>query len=395
MLSGAAGRDGSPFRGPGLLARVWPFALVAVAAEASLALPPRPHAWTAIAVSLVLLAATGLAFLLPWDRLPGWTSVLVPLAYTGSALALNLAVGIDSGVAMVLLIPLIWTVLFHHRWESACVLAAVVAAVVVLSVAESVPAAGIARWALLWGAIGGLLAVATHGLRDRIRRSQEAAARLQERVGELMVVQDRDRLAADLQSSVVKRIFAAGLSLQSVLPLASPAKVRRRMESSIADLDDAVRLLRRAIFGLEHRLDAQALRQRVLRLCVSVSPVPEVTFVGPVDDAVPPEVAERSLDLLRLALSLLGRYDGPTFICITAGDSLSFIVTRTGHQAQPANGNGAAHAFAWLQQRASQDGIPIEIGPIPGGTKLTWCLPIKDVGLRSPAGLANGPDRSA
>jgi hypothetical protein len=62
--------DGSPFRGPGLLARAGPFALVAVAAEASLALPPGTRAWSAVTVSLVLLAATGLAFLLPWSRLP-------------------------------------------------------------------------------------------------------------------------------------------------------------------------------------------------------------------------------------------------------------------------------------------------------------------------------------
>ena len=395
MLSDAAGRDGPPFRGPGLLARVWPFALVAVAAEASLALPPGTHAWTAVTVSLVLLAATGLAFLLPWDRLPAWTSVLVPLAYTGSALALNLAGGIVSGVGMVLLIPLIWTVLFHRRWESACVLAAVVAAVVVISVVQSAPDAVIVRRVLLWSAIGGLLAVATHGLRDRIRRSQEAAARLQERLVELMVVQDRDRLAADLQSSVVKRIFTAGLSLQSVLALAAPAEVRRRMESAVSDLDDAVRLLRRAIFGLEHRLDAQALRQQVLRLCVNVSPVPEVTFVGPVDDVLPPEAADQSLDLLRLALGVLGSYDGPTFICVTAGESLSFIVTRTGHQAQPATGNGTARTFARLREQATQDDIPIEIEPVPGGTRVTWSLPIGDAGRRSPAGLANGPDQRA
>jgi hypothetical protein len=40
--------DAAPFRGPGLLARVTPFALVAVAAEASLALPPGTRAWPAV-----------------------------------------------------------------------------------------------------------------------------------------------------------------------------------------------------------------------------------------------------------------------------------------------------------------------------------------------------------
>ena len=280
--------DGPPFSGPGLLAKVAPFALVAVAAEASLALPPGTHAWPAVIVSLVLLAVTGLAFALPWNRLPAWASVLVPLIYTGSVLALTLAAGTVSGVGIVILVPLIWTTLFHRRWESACVVAAIVAAEIVVSLVQSAPDAVIVRRVLLWAALGVLLAVATHGLRDRIRRSQEAAARLQERVAELMVVQERDRLAADLQSSVVQRVFAAGLSLQSVLAMVTKAEVRRRVEASVADLDDVIRLIRQAIFGLENRLATQGLRHQVLQLCADASPVPEITFAGPVDDALPP-----------------------------------------------------------------------------------------------------------
>ena len=128
-----------------------------------------------------------------------------------------------------ILIPLIWTVLFHHRWESACVLIAIVVVEIVISVVQSAPDAVIVRRVLLWAALGALLAVAAHGLRDRIQQSLAANARLQERIGELMVVQDRDRLAADLQSSVVQRIFAAGLSLQGVLSLAGP-EVRQRVD---------------------------------------------------------------------------------------------------------------------------------------------------------------------
>ena len=121
-----------------------------------------------------------------------------------------------------------------------------------------------------------------------------------------MVVQDRDRLAADLQSGVVQRIFAAGMSLQSVLAMATQTEVRRRVEASISDLDDAIRLLRQAIFGLESRMAPQGLRHQVLQLCADVSPVPEITFAGPVDEALPPEEAEGLLEMLRTALGLLG-----------------------------------------------------------------------------------------
>jgi signal transduction histidine kinase len=359
----------SPFTGPGLLARVAPFALVAVAAEASLALPPGTHQWAGVTVSLVLLVVVALAFLLPWDRLPGWMSVLVPLAYTGSALALTLAGGTVSGVGIVLLIPLIWTALFHRRWESACVLAAIIAAEIVISVVQSAPDAVIVRRVLLWGALGALLAVATHGLRDRIRRSQEATAQLQERIGELLVAYDRDRLATDLQSSVVQRIFAAGLGLQGALPLVTRAEARRRIESSVADLDDAIRLLRQAIFGLEHRLAAEGLRQQVLQLCAGLSPVPEIIFAGPVDEALSSEAADRLLEMLRLALGLVGA--GTVHVCVEAGASLAVSVTGAG-PAPAANGQVPDPGFAAMRELASQDSIEIK----RDGTRLAWSIPL-------------------
>ena len=368
--------DGSPFRGPGLLARVAPFALVAVAAAASLALPPGTRAWPAVTVSLVLLAATGLAFLLPWHRLPGWSTVLVPLAYTGSALALALAGGTVSGVGIVLLVPLIWTALFHRRWESACVVAAIVAAEIVISLVQSAPDAVIVRRVLLWGALGALLAVATHGLRDSIRRSQEATVRLQERVCELMVVQDRDRLAADLQSSVVQRIFAAGLSLQSVLAMATQAEVRRRVEASVADLDDAIRLLRQAIFGLESRMAPHGLRHQVVQLCADVSPVPEITFAGPVDEALPLQDADGLLEMLRTTLGLLGTPGGQTVISVEAAERLSVVVAGTGQAPPAANGDGSTRDFAPLREQARRDGIAIAIEPAANGTRVGWSVPL-------------------
>jgi hypothetical protein len=71
LLTGTDGPGqppGYPFRGPGLLVRVLPFAGIAVLAEASLALPPGPVTTWALAVSLMLLLAVAAAFALPWPR---------------------------------------------------------------------------------------------------------------------------------------------------------------------------------------------------------------------------------------------------------------------------------------------------------------------------------------
>ena len=170
-----------PVPGAGLWTRVAPFAIVAVLAEASLALPGSPASGTpsggATLASVLLLLAAAAAFLLPWSRLPGWMTVLVPLTYTGSVLALDLAAGSTSGVGIVILIPLVWTALFHRRWESICVVAAVVAVEVIISLTPvAVPDAVIARRAIFWTSLGALISVATHGLRDRIRRSRRNGA---------------------------------------------------------------------------------------------------------------------------------------------------------------------------------------------------------------------------
>lgn len=202
------------------------------------------------------------------------------LAYTGSVLALTLSAGVTAGVGIVVLAPLVWTALFNRRWESACVVAAIVAVEVVISLDQLAPAAVTACRVPLWGLLGALSAIATHGPRDRIQRSRAENAQLQERLGELRVVRERDRLATDLQSSVDQRIFAAGLTLQGVLLRTADAEAQRLLESTVADLDEALKLLRQAIFGLERRLDSGGLRHQVLQLCAGLSPAPEISFAG-------------------------------------------------------------------------------------------------------------------
>ncbi len=184
MLSGTSlisdGTAGSPFQRPGLWARVAPFAIVAVLAEASLALPSGHESGGAVLASVLLLLGAAAGVLLPWSRLPRWLQVLVPLTYIGSVLALDLAAGFTSGVGIVILIPLVWTALFHRRWESVCVVAAIVAVEIIISLTPvAAPDAVIARRAVFWASLGALISVAAHGLRERIRRSQQRSEQLQ------------------------------------------------------------------------------------------------------------------------------------------------------------------------------------------------------------------------
>jgi signal transduction histidine kinase len=371
------GAPGYPFRGPGIAARVIPFAAVAVLAEASLALPPGPQSRSALIVSVVLLLATAAAFLLPWPRLPAWMPVLVPLAYTGSVLALILAAGTTSGVGMVLLIPVLWTALFQRRWESGCVVAAVMVVEVIISrlpVAVDDPV--LARRVLLWGALATLISVAVHGLRDRIRRSQEERARLQDRLREITVLEDRERIAGGLRDQVIQQIFAAGLALQGAASLTMEREVRRRVESSVADLDRAVRLIRQAIFGLEHEATSGSLRLDVLDLCGRLTPAPEVTFSGPVDGALSPRARTQLLDMLHETLEVLDGQSVPARVSIAVSDDSCVAVVEAGLRPGPAAPNGGSvRELSGLRDAAARAGVSVDIEPVPGGTRLAWRVP--------------------
>jgi signal transduction histidine kinase len=369
--------DGSPFRGPALWARAAPFAVVAALAEASLALPPYTKPGWAVLVSIVLLALVPAEFMLPWSRLPSWMPVLVPLTYTGSVLALLLAAGVTSGVGVVILIPLIWTALFHRPWESACVVAAIVAVEVITSVTPVMDSdAVIARRAILWVLVGVLVSVATHGLRDRIARSQQRSAQLQSRLRELSILADRDRIAAGLRDKVIQRMFTAGLTLQSAASRTADGEVQQRIEASINELDQAVRLLRDAIFGLEQRPEDRRLRQEVMDLCGDLSPAPEITFTGPVDGVVVPGPRAQLIDMLRAALEPIRTSAVPARIGIAAGNGSFSAVIEAGPVPGPARKDWAALEFAGLRHRAVEAGIPIAIEEIPDGTRLAWQVPL-------------------
>jgi signal transduction histidine kinase len=333
-MSAAPGdRTGVPFQGPSLWPRVLPFAAVAVLAEASLALPPGPHSGSAVLASVLLLVATAAAFLLPWSRLPDWTPVIVPLLYVGSVLALILAAGSTSGVGIVILMPLIWTALFQRRWDSAAVVVAIVAVEIVVSlVPAAAPAGVILRRVIFWASLGALISVATHGLRQSIQRSQDRTAQLQSRLRELTVLADRDRIAADLRDKVIQRIFAAGLTLQSAASQTAERDVRTKIGTTVTELDQTVRMLRDAIFGLEQRPGERGLRQQIMDLVGGFSPAPEISFSGPVDTALTAAAQEELLSRLTAALGPDGRAAGASQVAIAVdgADCQVLIDTSTG-----------------------------------------------------------------
>ena len=122
---------------------------------------------------------------------------------------------------------------------------------------------------------------------------------------------DRERIARDLHDTVIQRLFAAGLTLQSILPTVSET-VQAKIERIIDTQDDAIGELRTAIFGLaSKRSTGRTVRVMVNDLVDESSRVlgfrPTLHFTGvldTVDETTTNEVAA----VVREALSNVARH---------------------------------------------------------------------------------------
>ena len=376
-------------RRDGLATRIAPFAALAILAEASLALPPGPVSIPeAIASVVILLVTAALVVLVPWDRLPAWCDVTVPLLYTASVLLLTQAAGgTYSGIMLILLGPIIWTVLFGRPWESAVVSAAALGVVLLVSLMPDMASpAVLIRRMIAWAALATMIAVAGHGLRARIRRSRQEAALMQERLREMSILADRDRIAASLHDTVVQRLFASGLSLQSTAGLlGGRPEVAGRIDQVVRDLDESITLLRQSIFDPAHGTPARGLRRSILDVSCELTPwlgvVPEVTLEGPLDTAVPVPAARQLLGVLREGLAHSGAYAHATQVAVVVAadqEMVTLTITDDGTRwAARTAGNGST--LPALRARAEQVGGTVATESATGESRLIWRAPLRSL----------------
>lgn len=390
----------------GLLVRIAPFAALAVIAEASLLLPPGPASMPDAIASVLLLAAVAAEIIfVPWPRVPGWLTVTVPLLYTASLLALiQAAGGSTSGVGIVLLSPLIWAALFHRRWETAVVALAVLGVMLYISLNPDMATTSVLiRRMFFWAALAGMIAFVGHGLRSRVRRSRQETARVQERLREMSILADRDRIASNLHDSVVQRLFAAGLALQGVALRAARPDLTGRIDEVVQNLDESITLLRESIFALEQ---GQPQRDRVapgpakpamdsvadlgLRRCIldvvseltpGIGVIPEIALDGPIDTAVPLSIAHHLLASLRevLGCSNAHRQAGQVAVAVIVDDTAVTLTVTEDVPWWADQSTAAGTELALLRKRASQLGGTVTARPATDGmSQLSWQAPLAE-----------------
>jgi signal transduction histidine kinase len=197
-----------------------------------------------------------------------------------------------------------------------------------------------------------------------------------------VMVDERDRIAADLHDHVIQRLFATGLSLQSVAAQLPPGRGEDRVRAAITDIDDTITQIRTTIFALHHRHDTSApgVRARLLEVVDEVTPAlgfgPALRFNGAFEDVVPEAVVEDLTAVLREALSNIARHARArsVVINITTGEQVTLEVADDG------TGIGTTtrrSGLANLRRRAENHGGTLTLTPRhPAGTCVTWSIPL-------------------
>lgn len=68
----------------------------------------------------------------------------------------------------------------------------------------------------------------------------------------VQLLDDRERIAGDLQRRVIRKLFAFGLSLQGLAGRSSSAGMRKALEQKVAELDLIIHDIRDAVFDVDH-----------------------------------------------------------------------------------------------------------------------------------------------
>jgi signal transduction histidine kinase len=216
---------------------------------------------------------------------------------------------------------------------------------------------------------------------DETALALDLAAR-QQVARRLDVFEDRDRIARDLHDHVIQRVFAAGLSLQSVLPRIVDAEGASRVRSVVDQLDETVRDIRTTIFDLHSAADARdgsSLRRRLLDIVTETAGADLRTAVrmsGAVDSLVTGDLAADVEAVVREGVSNAVRHAGAATVTVTL-DVADDVVVEVIDNGTGIDAGAPRSGLRNLEERARRRGGGVTAVRLPdGGTQLRWHAPL-------------------
>ena len=203
------------------------------------------------------------------------------------------------------------------------------------------------------------------------------ARAVQQRLG---VLEDRDRIARDLHDHVIQRLFAAGLSLQSIAATVEDDTLHERLSRTVGELDETIRQIRTKIHELQED-SSQSLRGTALAVVDQLAPLlparPDLSLIGPLDSISDEAIIADVEAVLRESLTNVTKHAHATQVRVRIQAGKQRL-----HLTVIDNGVGLGHSIrrsglANLSRRAEQQGGYLEVGDsAEGGLRLRWSIPI-------------------
>lgn len=193
---------------------------------------------------------------------------------------------------------------------------------------------------------------------------------------------DRDRIARDLHDLVIQRMFAAGLSIQSLRKHVAGEEPLARIASVTTELDATIRELRDTIYSLQSATHSEAaLSSRILasvRQVLDGSEVePVIHFSGPLDTAVREATATQVEAILREALSNALQHSRAATVMVSLSVGKRCVNLRIVDDGQGFKQNGRRSGLRNMQERAEELGGTVTIETSVGqGTTIDVSLPL-------------------
>lgn len=173
------------------------------------------------------------------------------------------------------------------------------------------------------------------------------------------------------------------MTLQSAGRFIEHPEAAERVLRAVDDLDETIKIIRSAIFGLRSREGAAGagLRARIVRLVDGETPVlgfpPSVRMEGLVDTDVPYEIADHIVAVLSEALTNIARHaraERAQIVVTTDGREVSLTVSDNGVGIPP---DGRRSGLRNMAERAEQLGGHLDVSsPDGGGATLCWRVPL-------------------
>lgn len=198
------------------------------------------------------------------------------------------------------------------------------------------------------------------------------------------LLDERDRIARDLHDHVIQRLFAIGLSLQSVAPGldGEPAK---RVLAGVDDIDDTIGQIRSTIYRLTGPvLTAEnSIRARLARLIEETAPLlgfrAACEIHGPVDFGLDDDVTHDCIAVLREALTNVAKHAGASRVAVSLALEPAGLRLDVADDGRGIGRSSRRSGLANLRARAERRGGSLAVtSEDAGGTRLTWSIPVNN-----------------